>query len=63
MSNLEVIEALCDLVNQQLTLIHHLVVQLAEARSLTDAEQQMIEDTKAEYSALLGADEAPDYLD
>lgn len=60
MSNLEVIEGLCALVEQQSSLIHHLSVQLAEARSLTEAEMQMIEAAKSEYSTLLGADEVPD---
>lgn len=63
MSNLQMIETLCVLVEHQASVIHHLSVQLAEARCLTEAEQQMIDATKIEYSAFLGAGEFPDNLE
>lgn len=61
MSNLEMIEKLCSLVEHQASVIHHLSVQLVEARCLTEAEQQMIDAAKNEYTAFLGAGEIPDY--
>lgn len=57
MPNLEMIEALCTLVEHQASVIRHLALNLAEARNLTEAEQRMIESTKKEYEAFLGTDE------
>lgn len=62
MSNLKIIEMLCNLVEEQGRVIRHLSVELANARDLTDAEMQMVESTRQKYSEILGADEVPDDL-
>ena len=62
MSNLQMIEMLCNLVERQAAVIHHLAMQLEEARCLTNAEQEMVDGTREEYSKILGADEFPDNL-
>jgi len=63
MSNLQIIEALCQLVETQSKVITMLAVELHQMRELTDAESQMIESTRQRYSAILGANEAPDFLE
>lgn len=62
MSNLQMIEMLCNLVERQATVIHHLAMELEQARCLSEAEREMVEGTKKEYSKILGADEFPDNL-
>lgn len=62
MSNLQMIEMLCNLVERQATVIHHLVMELEQARSLTEAEQEMVDGTQKEHSKILGANEFPDNL-
>lgn len=62
MSNLQMIEMLCNLVEQQATVIRHLVMELEQARCLTNAEMEMVEGTRARYSEILGANEFPDNL-
>lgn len=63
MSNLQMIEMLCKLVEQQASVIHHLAMELERARCLTEAERQMMEAAKRDYSAILGSDEVPDFLE
>ena len=60
MSNLQMIEMLCNLVEEQATVIRHLSMELAHARSLTEAESQMIENTRHQYTKILGANEMPE---
>ena len=62
MTNLQMIEALCNLIEDQASLIKYLSIQLEEARELTEAEQSMIASTRDGYTAILGADEVPDFL-
>lgn len=62
MSNLQMIEMLCNLVEQQAKVISHFAMQLERSRNLTEAEQQMIDTTKQKYTAILGDEEAPDFL-
>ena len=51
------IEMLCKLVEQQASIIHHLAMELEQARCLTEAEKQMVDGAEQKYSAILGADE------
>lgn len=60
MSNLQIIEMLCALVERQASIIRHLVMELEQARCLSDAERQMVNGAEHEYSAVLGTDEWPD---
>lgn len=60
MSNLQMIEMLCALVEEQAKAIRRLSMELAHARSLTEAETQMLEYTHTQYAKILGADEASD---
>lgn len=62
MTNLQMIETLCSLVEQQSKVISHLAMQLERARNLTDAERQMVDAAKQKYTAILGDEEAPDCL-
>lgn len=62
MSNLQMIEMLCNLVERQAAVIHHLAMELENARCLSEAEQEMVEGTQKEYSKILGANEFPDNL-
>lgn len=62
MSNLQMIEMLCNLVERQSSVIHHLAMELEQARCLTEAEQEMVTGTRNEYSKILGANEIPDNL-
>lgn len=63
MSNLKMIEMLCTLVEEQAKVIRHLSMELAHARNLTEAETQMVENTRQQYTKILGTDEAPDDLE
>lgn len=63
MSNLKMIEMLCSLVELQSEIIRHLSMELAHARNLTDAEMQMVADSRKRYSSILGDEEVPDELD
>lgn len=62
MSNLQIIEALCKLVEQQSQLIRKLAFALDEADCLTSEEQKAVQASQNAYSAILGADEVPDNL-
>lgn len=60
MSNLQIIEMLCALIEKQAGIIRYLVMELEQARCLSDAERQMMDGAEHEYSDILGADEWPD---
>lgn len=62
MSNLQIIEELCKLVEQQSQLIRKLTFSLEEANCLTEEERRAARETQEAYSAILGADEVPDNL-
>lgn len=58
MSNLQLIERLCGLVEQQAETITALSMALAEAGAYSEALEQMAEATRREYRDLLGEQEA-----
>ncbi len=62
MSNLQLIEALCNLVEQQAAIIRGLAVSIEQERCLSEAERAEIEAVRKRYSEILGADEAPDNI-
>ena len=62
MSNLQIIEALCNLVEQQSMLICKLTASLEEVNCLTAEERRTAQELRNKYSAILGADEVPDNL-
>lgn len=62
MSNLQIIEALCNLVEQQSQLIRKLAYALDEADCLTAEEQKEVQNMQDVYSKILGSNEVPDYL-
>lgn len=62
MSSLQIIEALCNLVEQQSQLIRKLTFSLEEANCLTKEERRAAQELRNSYSAILGADEVPDNL-
>lgn len=62
MSNLQLIEALCGLVEQQAIIIRRLTLALAEANAYTDAQAAMVARAQKEYARIIGDDETPDFL-
>lgn len=62
MSNLQMIEMLCGLVERQAGIIHRLAMELEQLRSLSEMERDMVENSQREYAGILGADEFPDNL-
>lgn len=60
MSNLQLIEALCNLVESQNRVIRSLATSLEQERTLSEAERGDIKAVEDEYTAILGADEVPD---
>lgn len=62
MSNLKLIEALCELVEQQAHIIAVLSITLTEAGVYCEDIENKILDAHAKYAAILGADEVPDNL-
>lgn len=62
MSNLQIIEALCSLVESQAQLIQRFAFALSVAGYLNEEDARLMTDTQKKYSEILGADEAPDNL-
>lgn len=62
MSNLQIIEALCSLVESQAQLIQRFAFALSEAGYLNEEDARLMTDTQKKYSEILGADEAPGNL-
>ena len=62
MSNLQLIMELCTLVEQQAKIISSLSVALTEAGFFCEEMNKEIEQASQAYRAILGADEAPDFL-
>lgn len=62
MTNLQMIETLCALVERQAKVIRHFAMELERSRNLTESEQQMVDTTRKEYSAIIGDEESPDDL-
>lgn len=62
MSNLQIIEALCSLVESQAQLIQRFAFALSEAGYLNEEDARLMTDTQKKYSEILEADEAPDNL-
>lgn len=59
MSNLQLIEELCFIVERQVRLIRDLADRLAQLDGLSEAEQEAIRGIEAAYEKAIGADEAP----
>lgn len=60
MSNLEMIEKLCSVVEMQSTIIRKLSSELQQLDALSDENQKMVGTAKQMYVDILGADEIPD---
>lgn len=60
MSNLELIEKLCAVVELQSTIIRTLSSELQQMDALSEEDRKMVEESRKQYSAILGADEVPD---
>ena len=60
MSNLQLIELLCQIAEQQISIIRELASALAQERSLTAEEKERVENAVIRYSNIIGADELPD---
>lgn len=60
MSNLEMIETLCAIVELQSTIIRRLSSELQQLDALSDEDRKMVEKSKQQYAAFLGSEEVPD---
>ena len=63
MTNLQMIEALCRLIEEETKLLLKLAARLEEINAVTEAEKEAVEAVRKEYVNVLGHDEAPDFLD
>lgn len=63
MTNLQMIEALCHLIEEETKLLLTLAARLEEIDTVTDAEKEAVEAVRKKYTQFLGHDEAPDFLD
>lgn len=61
-SNLQLIEALCCLVEQQSGIIRDLATALEQERSLSEAEREAVRSAGERYREIFGAGEVPDDL-
>lgn len=62
MSNLQLIEALCKLVEYLSEIVRSLAAALEQERALSDTETELLSNAERQYSAILGANETPDFL-
>ena len=62
MSNLELVEKLCEVVELQITIIRTLSSELLQLDALSVENQELIAESRKRYSKILGADEIPDEL-
>ena len=60
MSNLQLIEELCYLVERQIRLIRNLAAKLAQVESLDEVEREAVKGVEDAYSRIIGSDEMPD---
>ena len=60
MSNLQLIEELCYLVERQIRIIRNLSCQLEQMNCLEEADRQEITEAVEMFSTILGSDEVPD---
>lgn len=58
MSNLQMVEALCTMVEEQAKVIRYLSMELAHARNLSEAEKRTLESVNSEYSEVIGSENA-----
>lgn len=57
MSNLEIIEGLCQLAEASIGVIGELAAALEQERALTDAERDAVADVADRYRSIIGAEE------
>lgn len=62
MSNLQIIEALCKLVELMAEIIRQLAAEIEQYRALTEAEKDLLSDLDGKFTAIIGSGEAPDFL-
>ena len=60
MSNLQLIEELCYLVERQIKLIRSLSTKLAQVECLSDCEREAVKGVEDAYAKIIGSDECPD---
>lgn len=63
MSNLQLIEELCQLVEQMSGVIRTLASELEQCHAFSDVERNAVAEVRMKYSEILGAEEFPDSLD
>lgn len=60
MSNLEMIETLCGIVEEETALLCKLAMRLEEVGAITEAEKEAVEAARRKYTELLGCGEKSD---
>lgn len=60
MSNLQIIEALCQLVEQQNDLIRMMAAELEMLQSV-QSYKDMVRSIQAQYASIIGSNETPDF--
>ena len=63
MSNLQLIEELCYLVERLIRIVRKLADQLAQAKALDEADRQEVVEVSQMFSTILGTGEVPDEFD
>ena len=63
MSNLQLIEELCYLVERLIRIVRKLADQLAQANALDEADRQEVLEASQMFSTIIGAGEVPDEFD
>ena len=63
MSNLQLIEELCYLVERLIRIVRKLADQLTQANALDEADRQEVLEASQMLSTIIGAGEVPDELD
>lgn len=58
MSNLQMVEVLCTLVEEQAEVIRYLSMELAHARNLSEAEKRTLKSVNSEYAEIIGSENA-----
>ena len=61
-SNLQLIDALCGLVENLVRIVNALATKLEQVKALDAAERQEVYDALARCNEIIGSDEAPDQL-
>lgn len=60
MTTLQLIEMLCQLVEQLISIVHRLATALEQSKCLSDADRAAIAQATQSYNAIIGAEDVPE---